>query len=482
MLNTKKQSFFIYPRYIFVLRFHLINIFFIQEITKTQFIVMKIAQALKVADETRDLIISSGALLETARVFKEQFPNKSAVIITDNNTYEIAGRQVELNLLNNSIQMLPSYIFHQKNLYAEYSYVEALLEFLKSNDAIPIAVGAGTINDLTKLAAHLAGKRYMSVSTAVSMDGYAAFGASIITNGIKQSFSCPAPQAIIADTTIICQAPKYLAASGYADLFAKVTAGADWILAHHLNIEKINPTSWKISQDHLRNFLANPKEIAQGDENAIGKLIEGLMLSGFAMQCAKSSRPASGAEHLFSHLWDMEHHTNQGRNVPHGFQVGIGTLAITALYEEVLKTDFSTLNIDQCCTNWEDASIIEERAFKMFANTDFPTIGITETRAKYISREDLAKQLELLKERWLIIKEDLKAQLIPYNEVKRRLEAVGAPTEPEQIGISRERLKESFVRAQYIRRRFTILDLAARTGYMTQWLDTLFNKNGIWAI
>ncbi|MBE6310653.1 MAG: sn-glycerol-1-phosphate dehydrogenase [Bacteroidales bacterium] len=442
----------------------------------------QIEQALKAADETRELILRDNAIKETARVFKKQFPNKNAIVVTDSNTYEIAGRQIEYILKNSGVRTLPCFIFTQPDIYAEYSFIDQLTDFLKTNDAIPIAVGAGTINDLVKLSSHNVGRRYMCIATAASMDGYTAFGASITANGAKQTFNCPAPQAVIADISIIRQEPKWMTASGYADLFAKITAGADWILAHHLDVEKIDPISWSIVQDGLQDALANPEGAARGDEDAITRLTKGLMLSGFAMQHAKSSRPASGAEHQFSHLWNMEHHTNQGKSVPHGLQVSIGMLAITAFYEEVLKTDFSSLDIDKCCANWDSLSVAQERALKMFADTDFPNIGYTEIKAKYIERQALAKQLELLKNRWDIIRKDLKSQLIPYNEVKRRLKAVGAPTEPEQIGLSREQLKESFIRAQYIRRRFTVLDLAVRTGYMQQWLDALFGKNGIWEI
>ena len=99
-----------------------------------------------------------------------------------------------------------------------------MVDGLKNHDAIPIAVGSGTINDLTKLSSHLTGRRYMCVGTAASMDGYTAFGASITADGSKQTFNCPAPQACLADLDIICQAPIEMTASGYADLFAKITA------------------------------------------------------------------------------------------------------------------------------------------------------------------------------------------------------------------------------------------------------------------
>ena len=314
------------------------------------------------------------------------------------------------------------------------------------------------------------------------MDGYTAFGASITADGAKQTFSCPAPMAVLADTDIISKAPDNMTASGYADLFAKVTAGADWILADRMGVEQIDKTAWNIVQGGLHDALANPEGAAAGEEEAISQLIEGLMLGGFAMQWSKSSRPASGAEHQFSHLWNMEHHLNHGEHISHGFQVSIGMLAVTAFYEQVLKTPFEELDIEACCAAWPSPEELEKNALAMFVGTDFPNIGVQETKAKYVTRAELALQLQLLKGSWLEIRECLLSQLLPYKEVKRRLELVGAPTEPEQIGITRQRLRDTFVRAQFIRRRFTVLDLAVRTGYMEHWLDGLFGKGNIWEI
>ena len=70
---------------------------------------------------------------------------------------------------------------------------------------------------------------------------------------------------------------------------------------------------------------------------------------------------------------------------------------------------------------------------------------------------------------------------MPYAELKRRLCLVGAPAEPEEIGITRERLRASFQRAYHIRRRFTVLDLAVRTGLLDGSLDALFGPGGVFA-
>ena len=47
---------------------------------------------------------------------------------------------------------------------------------------------------------------------------------------------------------------------------------------------------------------------------------------------------------------------------------------------------------------------------------------------------------------------------------------------------TRKYLKETFHRALYIRRRFTILDLAIRINMTEKWLDVIFGEDGIWTI
>lgn len=442
----------------------------------------KIENALKSANDTKALLIGLGVLDKAGKLFREQFPQKEAIIIADVTTYNVAGKTVYENFTKEGIRQYDPFIFEDDDLYAEYSFVEQLAEALKENDAIPVAVGSGTINDLTKLASHLCNRPYMCVATAASMDGYTAFGASITADGAKQTFNCPAPQACLADTAIISKAPAKMTSSGYADLFAKVTAGADWILSDILGVEPIDAQSWSIVQDGLHDSLADPQGVSRGEEKAVFSLIEGLMLGGFAMQWSQSSRPASGAEHQFSHLWNMEHHTNNGEHISHGFQVAIGTLSILALYEEFLKSPIDQLDIDACCDAWPTEKELAEESLAIFKGTDFPEIGLQETKAKYIPKKALAEQLQVLKDHWPEVKERLSAQLISFEEARNRLLQVGAPTQPEDIGVSRDYLKQTYIRSQYIRRRFTILDVAVRTNYLDKWLDNLFGSGGVWEI
>lgn len=436
-----------------------------------------IEQALERATDTKALTIADGALGCVADVFRRMFPGKRPIVIADTTTWEIAGRTVNEQLVAAGLEPDVPHIFSDNGMHAEWKYIEELDKVFAATDAIGIAVGSGTINDLTKLSSHHSGRRYMTVATAASMDGYTAYGASITKDGAKQTFSCPAPLAVVADTEIIAKAPSAMTASGYADLFAKIPAGADWIISEELGVEPIDAFSFGLVQDSLKMALDNPEKFAEGDKEASHRLIEGLIMSGFAMQAHQTSRPASGADHQFSHLWNMENHVMADGTMPsHGFQVSIGSLMSTALYEQLLAEDIEHLDIDACVAAWPSLDEAKAYALELFKDSDFPTIGATETEAKYIDKEGLRRQLEMLRDKWPVIKERLTKQLIPLGEARNRLKAVGAPVEPEQIGISRERLRDSVIRAQHIRRRFTILDIAVRTRLLDTWLDNIFGK------
>jgi glycerol-1-phosphate dehydrogenase [NAD(P)+] len=436
-----------------------------------------LSEALVAAKDTRALEIGSKILQKAPEIFRQQFGDKPAVIVADTNTFEAAGRAVH-DAFHHKNQCLEPFIYTDPNLYAEYRFVEELLGWLKNHDAIPVAVGSGTINDLTKLAAHEVGRPYMCVATAASMDGYTAFGASITQSGSKQTFFCPAPRAVLADLDIIGAAPGDMNSWGYTDLVAKVTAGADWMLSDAMGAEPVHAEAWKIIQPGLRELISDPAGVPARRGESISRLVEGLMLAGFAMQAATNSRAASGAEHQFSHLWDMQHHSHEGKAPSHGFKVGIGTLAVTALYEYVLEQPIEKLDVEACCDAWPDEVTLEKLIPQKFSQGDLTVVALQESRAKWASRSELHDQLKKLRAMWPSLKERLRKQLLPFDELKKMLRDAGASVEPEEIGISRERLSESFWLAYFLRRRITVLDLAVRTNLLEKALQHIFGRNG----
>lgn len=437
-------------------------------------------ELLQLCSDTKAILIGDGVINQVADIFKSLFKHQRAILVTDEMGWKIAGEKTHQILKAQGIDQDDPFVFHEKGLFAEWSYMEKLEQQLKTTAAIPVAVGSGTINDLTKLSSNRQKRRYICVGTVASMDGYTSYGASVIKDGLKHTYDCRGPQAWIGDTKIIGNAPSTMTAAGYADLMAKIPAGADWLLSNQLGIDPIDPTVWHMMQDNIPTALSHPKAIANKEPSAVGQLVEGLVMSGCAMQIQRSSRAASGADHLFSHLWDMEHHTCNGRPVSHGFQVSIGALSSAALYECALKTDFQELDIEHCVATWPSLEEQQQQVRETFSNTPYAEKCAEEVAAKYVDQKGLRKQLSCLKRKWPHIKEMLSRQLGNIDNMTQCLVMAGAPTTPEEIGFDRDELRESYKRAWMIRRRITILDLAVRTGLMNTWLDEIFGPGGRW--
>src|SRR5919202_4677101 len=320
----------------------------------------RIKQVLREATDTQAILIGAGALSSADDVFAQSFGDRPAVVVADENTFKVAGEAVHGRLTGDGRTVAESIIFPgQPTLYADFQNVLELEGKLRQIDAIPVVVGSGTLNDITKLASHRIGRPYMVVGTAASMDGYTAFGAAITKDGFKQTMSCPAPRTVLADLDVLVGAPAQMNSTGYGDLLGKVTAGADWILADALDVEPIDPRAWPLVQDSLRDWTARPDLLRAGDPQTIAHLFEGLIMAGVAMQISASSRPASGSEHRFSHLWEMQALGHGEAPVPHGFKVGVGSIAAAALYERVLTCDLTRMDIDALCRAWPSREAVK---------------------------------------------------------------------------------------------------------------------------
>ena len=267
-----------------------------------------IDEALKQTTDTKACVIRAGATEDAAKMFKELFPDaRKAIIVEDPRTRQVAGARVEELLVAAGVECDRHVLCPGGEwFHAEYKWIDEVREVIRASGGVPVAVGSGTINDIVKRSSEEAGVRYMVVGTAASMDGYTSYGAAITKDGMKQTLACKAPLGCIVDSKVAAEAPKEMVASGYADLIAKIPAGADWILADAIGSELIHPAAWKFVQGPLRESLSNPAGAASGDIAETEKLCAGLVMSAFAMQVMGSSRPASGTEHQVSHYWDME--------------------------------------------------------------------------------------------------------------------------------------------------------------------------------
>ena len=303
-----------------------------------------LSAAVRSAATTRDVRIAAGNLGAVPAVLRQTAPAERYVVVADDHTWKVAGKRVASLLASERLAACdPVMLTGEPRVKPSAETARALAATIKSGAALPIAVGAGVINDLVKYAAELAGMPYVCVPTAASMDGYAASGAALRDDGFKRTFACSAPVAIVADLDVIATAPAAMAGWGYGDLVGKLVAGADWIMADALGVEALNPSPFAMVQNNLAAWLGEPAGVRRGERGALDGLMRGLIMAGLAMQAHGNSRPASGSDHQFAHLWEMEEVAVGGMPVSHGACVGIGCLSMLAAYEWLLRQDLSRI-------------------------------------------------------------------------------------------------------------------------------------------
>lgn len=440
-----------------------------------------VVKGLDHADDTdvvevgRDLVARSGEIIGRA------FPGEQVLLVADDRTWAAAGEAVAESLRAAGIAMAEPLVYPgHPVLYAAYEHVDEIRERLRTTGATGIAVGAGTLNDLVKLASGELGRPYAVVGTAASMDGYSGFGAPMTRDGVKITMPCPAPKVVIFDLDVAAAAPKSMVASGYGDLSAKIPGGADWILADAVGFDPMNQLAWDLVQNGVQDALSRPADLAVGDPDAYEGLVTGLVLSGLAMQVYKGTRPASGAEHYFSHLWELEHlGADWDPPLSHGFKVAIGTLAMTSFYEKFLARDLTALDVDAAVATWPTWDELEADIRRQMSGALIDK-GIRETREKYTDAAGLRERLTTLIAKWPELKPRLEAQMMPAAQLQEMLRLAGAPSRPEDIGITAEVVRDTFPRAMYYRSRYTVLDVARECGWYQSLVDEVFAPGGLW--
>lgn len=282
-----------------------------------------------------DIIIESGAVKGLPEILSRgAYKNyKNIAMICDENTYEAAGKTVE-----SLVPGLKKAVLNPKNLHADEHGVEKAKKHLdRIGDVdLMIAVGSGTIHDITRYHAYERKIPFFSVPTAASVDGFVSTVAAMTWHGFKKSFTAVSPIVVIADTDIFSKAPMRLTASGVADLLGKYTALADWKITHILTGEYICEEICEMEYTALDALTNSLSGLVKGDAKAYEELMYGLLLSGLAMQMTGNSRPASGAEHHMSHLWEMEV-LNDYIDFYHGEKVGVGLILASKIYHKAAE-------------------------------------------------------------------------------------------------------------------------------------------------
>ena len=391
----------------------------------------------------KDIIIESEAIKKLSMIMeKEGF--KNITIICDENTYAAAGEEIKEIIPKGKFINLKS-----ENLHANEIAVQKVYECLSVENDVLIALGSGTIHDITRYVAYNKDIPFISVPTAASVDGFVSTVAAMTWKGDKKTFTAVSPIYVVADTDIFKEAPYRLTASGVSDLIGKYTALVDWKISSIVIGEYICNKVCNMEIDAVNKLCECVDDLVLGKLEAYEQLMYALILSGLAMQIIGNSRPASGAEHHMSHLWEMEV-INKHLDAYHGEKVSVGLILVMEEYKKIKKSiENGRCRVKKYYGLEEDMlkEVFKSREMYdsiMKENTPDPLLNVN----KVILQNRLESVAEILE------------KLPTLDFVKDTLKRAKALTTLEEIGLSNDVKQNSIRVSPYVRNRLTLMRIS----------------------
>lgn len=279
-----------------------------------------------------DYVIIGKDVLGSLTDICEKYQN--ILLVSDQNTYKVCGKEVA-KILGDKITTSIMFETGDAPLIPNEDAIAAIhAKYVDGVDLI-LGVGSGVINDLCKIVSFERKLPYYIVATAPSMDGYASVGSALILKGMKVTLNAAPPKAIIADTKVLKDAPMDMIQAGYGDIIGKYSCLNDWKLSALINDEYFCQKVYDITYEMADKVKGLAEGVVKRDEDAVGALMEALVVVGIAMAYVGNSRPASGSEHHFSHYFEITGILTGKPYLAHGIDV-VYSAVLTAKIRELI--------------------------------------------------------------------------------------------------------------------------------------------------
>lgn len=383
------------------------------------------------------------------------------LLVADRNTYAAQGKTVADALTGAGFD-LKQVVFGGEEVVADAAHVLDVLVEADRQERIFIAVGSGTLTDITRFSSHRTKTSFISVPTAPSVDGFASIGAPLIIHGVKITVICHPPIAIFADINTLAHAPRAMIAAGFADMLGKLTSIADWRIGRLLWNEPYDESIAVRTLDAVKLCTDNAAAIGEASPEAVRTLLDALLESGYCMLDFGSSRPASGAEHHYSHYWEMKLLQEGQPAILHGAKVGVATALVAGLYARL-----RSLSREQAADLLEASTLpprAEEEAAIRAAYGDLANDIIAE-HANFLKLDEAG--YDAIKRKVLEYWDEIQAiaaQVPPPEQIVHWLKEVGGPTTAAELGFSEGERALAIANGHYLRDRFTMRKLARVLG------------------
>ena len=409
-------------------------------------------------------LVAPGAVAQTA-VFARRLGGNKAFVLADENTFRAAGTQV-LSSLETYGMPYTVYRFPAERPEPDETTVgSAVLHFDYACNCV-LAIGSGVINDTAKIVAKMTGLPLITVATAPSMDGYASSTSSVIRDRLKVSVNSRCPDAVLGDLDVLKNAPRLMLLAGLGDMLAKYVSIAEWQIGQLVTGEYYCPEVANMIRSALRRCVNGAEGLLNGDDDAVRDVMDGLIVAGIAADWAGVSRPVSGTEHYFSHIWDMRAAALGTPSSLHGIQCAIGTVKTLKGYER-LRTLLENGTVPEPFD--KDAWLKTLGVYMQGAGG--PMIENARASALYDPARQAVRQQNIQTHLTQIV--GIIDTLPSYGEVSSLLRLLGAPVSPEEIGIPEAETAVCFKATKDVRDKYILSSLAFDMGVLDQIAEKL---------
>lgn len=398
----------------------------------------------------KKVIIEKGAVRELPSLIGE-YSGKKVFILSGQQSFSAAGKSV-LSLVRAAGIAYTMYVYPNSPVIPEEHAVgAAIMHFDRDCDCV-LAIGSGVINDIGKILAGTFKLPYIIVASAPSMDGFASATSSMEMDGLKVSLNSAFPWAVLGDTDILKNAPLPMLCAGIGDMLAKYISLAEWRIAHLIVGEYYCPLVAGLVEKALEKVVDAAPKLLERDEGAVKAVMEGMVIGGVAMNYAGLSRPASGMEHYFSHIWDMRALAfGNVKSDLHGIQCGIGTLLSLKAYEYLQSVRPDRQKAAAHAASFDLASW--NRGLEDFIGPGAKAMVLREEKEGKYRLAGHASRLERIIDSWDEIQEIIRA-LPDYRDIYRLMASLHMPTDPRYLGYSDEDIGKCFSMTKDIRDKY----------------------------
>ncbi len=416
----------------------------------------------------KDIYIGKGLIARVPEYIRKRGLGTNCVLVADDNTYRVAGAEVEKFLTEAGFTVVSCVIHREGDMLPDdLSCGEVLLSITRETEFL-IAVGSGTVTDTTRINAERTKLPFVSVGTAPSMDGYTSVVAPLTFKGLKIHRNGPCPEIIVCDTEILKTAPLDMVCAGVGDVLGKYIAKCDWMIGQIINDEPYCHVCGEIVTDAITNLLDNVEEIRSRTDKGIRILIEALLLAGVTIGIIGHTRAVASVEHNVAHYWEMMKML-RGENAPsHGASVGVATLLVWPMFTRFAGEDLSTLDLDSIREKRLTREQRERWMLHAYGEANGSAI-MEENPSDFLTWEEQERRIRRAQNHMDDIRAAI-AQMPPFEQVKSAMQTLGAQLTPEECEIDKELLATSMHCAKDYRTRYTLFKLLDECGLLEEYL------------